>query len=106
VDTTEDLSIRFDAVADYSAIAVRANWRQRVNRALEAIEGVALSAHDDFKRLVIFVLANFACTHTHSFARGAVRGGVYLPSRITFSSKSAGIIDAGYGFALRKFFRC
>jgi hypothetical protein len=48
---------------------------------------VALSAHDDFKRLVIFVPANFACTHTHSFARGAVRGGVYLPSRITFSSK-------------------
>jgi hypothetical protein len=25
---------------------------------------VMFSADDDFKRLVIFVLANFACTHT------------------------------------------
>lgn len=93
MDTTEDLSVGFHAVTDYPAIAVRANWRQRVDRALEAIEGVALSAQDDFKRLVVFVLANFASTHTHSFARGAVRGGVYLLSRMTSSSKPAGIVD-------------
>jgi hypothetical protein len=55
------LSIRFDAVADDTAVAVEANRRQRMDCALEAIEGVTLSAHDDFKRLVIFVLANFAC---------------------------------------------
>lgn len=74
VDTTEDLSIRFNAVADDTAITVRANRRQRVDCALEAIEDVVLSAHDDFKRLVIFVLANFACGHIQ-FVRA--RGGCW-----------------------------
>src|SRR6266576_7303666 len=64
VDTTEDFSVRFDAVADDTTVAVRANRRQRVDCALEAVEGVTLSAHDHFKRLVIFVLANFAYRHT------------------------------------------
>jgi len=39
VDTTEDLSVRLDAVADDPAGAVRANGGKRVNCALEAIEG-------------------------------------------------------------------
>ena len=30
----------------------------------EAIECVMLSGYDHFKRLVIFILANFACSHT------------------------------------------
>jgi hypothetical protein len=64
VDTTENVSVRFDAVAHDPTIAVRANRRQRVDCALEAVEGVTFSAHDDFKRLVIFVLANFAYRHT------------------------------------------
>ena len=64
VDTTEDLSVRFDAVADDTAVAMGAYRRQRVDRALEAIENVTLTAHDHFKRLVIFVLANFAFGHT------------------------------------------
>ena len=72
VDTTENFSVRFDAVTDDTAITVRANRRQRVNCALEAIKGVAFSAHDHFKRLVIIVLADFACGHTQ-FVR--VRGG-------------------------------
>ena len=72
MDTTENFSVRFDAVADDTAIAVRANRRQRVDCALEAIEGVTLSAHDDFKRLVIIVLADFAFRHTQ-FVRA--RGG-------------------------------
>ncbi len=72
VDTTEDSSVRVEAVTDDTAITVRANRRQRVNCALEAIKGVAFSAHDDFKRLVIIVLADFACRHTQ-FVR--VRGG-------------------------------
>ena len=67
MNATEDLSVRLDAVADDTAIAVRANRRQRVNCALEAIEGVALSGHYDFKRLVIFVFANFAYRHTEIF---------------------------------------
>jgi hypothetical protein len=63
VDTTKDFSVRFYAVTDDTAVAVGANRRQRMDRALEAIEGVTLSAHDHFKRFVIFVLANFACRH-------------------------------------------
>jgi hypothetical protein len=64
VDTREDLSVRFDAMADDTAVAVGANRRQRVNCALEAIEGVTFPTHDHFKDLVIIVLANFACRHT------------------------------------------
>jgi len=64
VHATEDFSVRLHAVADDTAIAVGANRSQRVDRALKAIEGVPLSGHDHFKRLVIIVLANFACRHT------------------------------------------
>ena len=74
MDTAEDFSVRFHTVADDTAAAVRANRRQRVNCALEAIERVALSAHDDFKRLVIIVLADFAFRHTQFVsARGGSR---------------------------------
>ena len=64
MDATEDLSIGFHAVADHPALAVRANRRERVDCALEAIEGVMLAGNDHLKRFVIFVLANFACSHT------------------------------------------
>lgn len=61
-------------MADDPATAVRTDRRQRVDRALEAIEDVPLSAHDDFKRLVVFVSANFAFRHTQ-FVRA--RGGLW-----------------------------
>jgi hypothetical protein len=64
VDTAEDLSVGFNTVSHNPAVALRANGRQRVDRALEAIERVVLPANDYFKRLVIFVFANFACSHT------------------------------------------
>ena len=64
MDAAEDFSIRFNAVADDTAIAVRANRRPRVDCALETVEGVTLSPKDHFKRLVIIVFANFACRHT------------------------------------------
>ena len=61
-------------MADDTATAVRANRRQCVDCALEAIKGVTLSAHDDFKRLVIIVLADFAFRHTQFVrARGGSR---------------------------------
>jgi hypothetical protein len=63
---TEDLSISFHAVTDHPALAVRANRRERVDCALEAIEGVMLPSNDHFKRLVIFIFANFACSHTQT----------------------------------------
>ena len=64
MDTTEDLAVGFDAVADDTAIAVRANRRQRVDCALETVESVTFSAHDYLKRFVIIILANFASSHT------------------------------------------
>jgi hypothetical protein len=64
MDAAKDLSISFYAVTDYSAVAVRANRCQCVDCALEAIEGVMLAGNDDLKRFVIFIFANFACSHT------------------------------------------
>ena len=64
MDATEDFAPLLHAVPYDSAVAVRANWCQRVNCALEAIKGVMLAGNDYFKRLVIFIFANFACSHT------------------------------------------
>src|SRR5215831_14980937 len=69
-----DLPVGFHTVPDDPAIAVRADRRQCVDCALEAIECVMLSGYDHFKRLVIFIFANFACSHTQFFrASGALR---------------------------------
>jgi hypothetical protein len=64
MDATEDLPVGFHPVADHPAVAVRANRRQRVDCALEAIEGVMLAADDYLKRLVVVIFANFAFSHT------------------------------------------
>jgi hypothetical protein len=72
MNATEDLSIGFHAVSDDAAVAVRADRRQRVDRAFETIECVMLSGYDYFKRLVIFIFANFACSHTQLFRASAV----------------------------------
>ena len=64
MDATKDLSVGFHTVADDPAIALWADWCQRVDRALETIERVMLAGYDHFKRLVIFVFANFACSYT------------------------------------------
>ena len=67
VDAAEDFSVSFNAVPHDPAVAMRANRCQRVDGALEAVEGVALPANDHFKRLVIFVFANLTCSHTQIF---------------------------------------
>ena len=64
MDATEDSSIGFHAMSDDPAVAVRANRCQRMDRAFEAIEDVMLAGNDHFKRFVIFIFANFACSHT------------------------------------------
>ena len=64
MDATEDLSVGFYAVTDDPAVAVRANRRERMDRALKAIEGVVCAGNDYLERLVIFVFTNFACSHT------------------------------------------
>ena len=68
MNTAEDFAVGFHTVPDDPAIAVWADRRQRVDRAFEAIECVMLSGYDHFKRLVIFVFTNFACSHTYFFA--------------------------------------
>jgi hypothetical protein len=67
MNAAENLSVGFYAVPNDSAIAVWADRRQRVDCAFEAIEYVMLSGYDHFKRLVIFIFANFACSHTQLF---------------------------------------
>jgi hypothetical protein len=64
MDAAKDLFIGFHAVADHPAVAVRANRRERVDCALKAIEDVMLASNNYLKRLVIFIFANFACSHT------------------------------------------
>jgi hypothetical protein len=71
MNAAEDLSVGFHTMPHDSTIAVWADRRQRVDRAFEAIECVMLSGYDHFKRLVIFILANFACSHTESFRASA-----------------------------------
>jgi hypothetical protein len=64
MDATENFSPLLHAVPDDPAVAVRANWRKRMDRALEAVKGVVLIGNDYLKRLVIFIFANFASSHT------------------------------------------
>ena len=65
MDAAENLPVGFNTVSNYPALTMRANWRQCVDRALEAVEGVMFPANDYFERLVIFIFANFACSHTN-----------------------------------------
>jgi hypothetical protein len=64
VNATEYLSVGFNAMSNDAAVAMRARRRQRVYRALEAVEGVVLSRNHYVESLVIFVFANFASSHT------------------------------------------
>ena len=77
VNAAEDLSVCFDTVTDDSAIAVRANRRQRVDCAFEAIEGVTLSTHNDFKTPLSYSFSQTSHVGIHNcFAREELRGGV------------------------------
>ena len=56
-------AVGLDAVPDDFAIAMMANRRELVNRALEAIEDVPVARCDDLERQVIFVATDFALSH-------------------------------------------
>jgi len=86
MNAAEDLSVGFNAVPDNPAVTVRTNRRQRVDRALEAVERVVLSANDNFKRLVIFVFANFARRELHGSNRLISREGILFVSRCRLSA--------------------
>lgn len=64
------LAAGFHTVADDVAITVVALRRERVDRAFETVERMALTVSDDLKRLVVIVPANFTPHHgSLSFAR-------------------------------------
>jgi hypothetical protein len=95
MDAAENLSVSFNAVPDNPAIAMRANRRQRVDGALETVESVTLPGDDHFKRLVIFVVANLTCSHTQSFARREVRGGVHFQQQLEIRQESDNFLPGG-----------
>ena len=64
MDAAEDFATLLHTVPDNPAVAVRTNRRERMDRALETIEGVMLAGHNHFERLVILIFTNFACSHT------------------------------------------
>ncbi len=100
MDAAKDLSIGFYAMADDPAVAVRANRRKRMDRALEAIEGVVCAGNDYLERLVIFIFTNFACSHTkylsHAVALAAVSD-LFSQAKIIFDLQiRTGIANASY----------
>jgi hypothetical protein len=91
MDAAKDLSIGFYTVPDHPTVAVRANRRKRVDRALKAIEDVALVGDHHFERLVIFVFANFAFRHTSvSSAVAFAAVSDYFRRRKLFFTSSSG----------------
>src|SRR5688500_305084 len=61
--TGDEFAIGFHAVANDLAMAVAAFRSERVNRALEAVEGVGCVVLDYLERLVIVVPADFTSRH-------------------------------------------
>ena len=59
-------AVRFDAVPDDLAVAVRARWREEMNRTLEAVEGVRCAALHHLEGLVVVVTADLTLSHRSS----------------------------------------
>ena len=59
VRAAKDFAVGFLAVADDAAPAVGAEWRQKMNRALETVEGVRLAPEDDLERFSVTVATRF-----------------------------------------------
>jgi hypothetical protein len=56
-------AVRFDAVTNDAAIAMVATWREQLDRAFEAIEGVGLAGGRDVECFVVVISTN--CTVSH-----------------------------------------
>ena len=59
----EERAFLFEAVTEDMNAAIVAGWSQRMDRALEAVEGVGGAVHAHLKRLVVVVSAGFAFGH-------------------------------------------
>jgi len=60
---TEDSISFFHVVADDPATAMRALRRQRVDRALKAVEEMLLSLQNYFKKFIVVISADFTLSH-------------------------------------------
>jgi hypothetical protein len=65
----EELAANLDSVANYSALAMFTNGRNRLNRALKAVKCVPRPGSNQFEGLVIFIAANFAFCHLPPHSR-------------------------------------
>src|SRR5215831_20368444 len=71
----EEGAVLLESVADDADAAVLAGRRQRMDRALEAVEGVGGTVHADLKRLVVVVSTDFTSGHGN-LATGCGFGGL------------------------------
>jgi hypothetical protein len=63
MDTTENLSFAFHSMTDDFASALRALWREQMNRTLEGIESMRLPIVTHFERFIIIISAAIALRH-------------------------------------------
>src|SRR3984893_8493532 len=77
----EERAFLFEAVTEDMNAAIVAGWSQRMDRALEAVEGVGGAVHAHLKRLVVVVSAGFASSQTASKVWRRVFTGQPAPGR-------------------------
>jgi hypothetical protein len=65
MSTAEKAPADFHSMADHAALAMLADWRDRLDCALKAVERVARSRCNQFKSFVVIITANFAFCHLH-----------------------------------------
>jgi hypothetical protein len=71
VDAAKYLAALLHAMPDDAALAMWTGGCERVDRAFEAVEDVALATSDHLEGLVVFVFANFTFSHGNSLSRAA-----------------------------------
>jgi hypothetical protein len=69
----EELASDLYSVPDHSALAMLADGRHRLNRALEAVENMLRTCGFDYKGLIVFVATNFAVCHKNLLSPNAGR---------------------------------
>jgi hypothetical protein len=74
VGAAEDFSTLLDPMPYNSAPASGTLWRQRMDRAFQAVEDVTLVTYQDFEGLVVVISANFTTCHFDPFFRNKSTG--------------------------------
>ena len=64
VGAAEKTTANLHAMTNHSAPAMLTDWRNRLNRAFEAIERVPCTGSDQFESLIVLVATNLAFRHT------------------------------------------